>query len=476
MPLKVPYNHTNPQDEIIAKPKPPTVAQWHKAGMTAPSEEYLTPADRAKPTTPTGKSTIVPTAPTYSAPKTSGGIIPTTTNSQPTTAGIVPTTTEVGGVTEPAPAPVEQGPSIQDLINQMNESIRQSRYAALDKARDAALSNLTEQEAGIKPRYYDARNQAAAQSDVGALNFAQYMAGRGIKGNAGGMPEIYRNSALQGRIGTLSQQEQAAYDTIARDRTGVQNAYESDRVAATADIDAQGLQAYINQMNADRAFGLQEGGLTGAYKGAPTLEAQNMQFNQGVAEAGLTGQYQGAPTMAYQQMQADNDYRNRTFDENVRQFNANYGLDLKKISLQGANQAIDAAYKRGQLSLAQARQALDESQFIEQQKMNNFEIDQANLKANTVDPAAGTIAGTFSPSNIYSDANSMKLDGKTDIYGDFSRTNTDTQVIDYVMKSGMSDADIAATLSRLGYTNSDIDAYERAMAPAYTGNFQSLNR
>jgi hypothetical protein len=44
------------------------------------------------------------------------------------------------------------------------------------------------------------------------------------------------------------------------------------------------------------------------------------------------------------------------------------------------------------------------------------------------------------------------------------------------MKSGMSDADIAATLSRLGYTNSDIDAYERAMAPAYTGNFQSLNR
>jgi hypothetical protein len=340
-----------------------------------------------------------------SAPKPSGGIIPTTTNSvtspvQPTNPsnfprpgdsnssnfprpGDPPKTTITQTDPAPAPAPVvDQGPSIQDLINQMNESIRQSRIAALAKARDAALQNLAEQESAIKPRYYDARNQAAAQSDVGALNFAQYMAGRGIKGAAAGMPEIYRNAALQGNIGALNRQEQAEYDWIARNRAGIQNAYEQDVAAANADIDAQGLQAFINQMNADRAFGLQEAGVTGTYKGTPTLEAQNLKFNQGIAEAGVTGMYNGQPTFAYQQWQSDVDYRNRTFDENVRQFNMNYGLDLKRISLQQAQNAIDAAYKRGQLSLAQARQALDEAEFIERQKQNEWERQQAELKLN----------------------------------------------------------------------------------------------
>jgi polyhydroxyalkanoate synthesis regulator phasin len=375
--------------------KKPTPAQWHKAGMTAPEEEYLPPSARATPTAPKpAQSTpTTPTTPKPSAPKTTG-IIPTTTNSitnpvQPTTAPTImqnnfprpgePTVSATETVTEPV---VEQGPSIQDLINQMNESIRQSRIAALAKARDAALQNLAEQESAIKPRYYDARNQAAAQSDVGALNFAQYMAGRGIKGAAAGMPEIYRNAALQGNIGALNRQEQAEYDWIARNRAGIQNAYEQDVAAANADIDAQGLQAFINQMNADRAFGLQEAGVTGTYKGTPTLDAQNLKFNQGIAEAGVTGMYNGQPTFAYQQWQSDVDYRNRTFDENVRQFNMNYGLDLKRISLQQAQNAIDAAYKRGQLSLAQARQALDEAEFIERQKQNEWERQQAELKLN----------------------------------------------------------------------------------------------
>ena len=89
---------------------------------------------------------------------------------------------------------------------------------------------------------------------------------------------------MQGNIGALDRQEQSAIDAIARDRTGVLNSYEQDVVSANADIDAQGLQAYIDQMNADRTFGLQEGGLTGTYNGAPTLQAQQYEFERGISE------------------------------------------------------------------------------------------------------------------------------------------------------------------------------------------------
>ena len=42
-------------------------------------------------------------------------------------------------------------------------------------------------------------------------------------------------------------------------------------------LDAQGLQAYIDQMNADKLFSLNEAGITGKYGGEPTLAGQEFQ-------------------------------------------------------------------------------------------------------------------------------------------------------------------------------------------------------
>ena len=53
--------------------------------------------------------------------------------------------------------------------------------ASLDKMYDAQLEAIAEEEAGVRPRYYDKRNRIQGQSDVNALNFAEYMAGRGIR-------------------------------------------------------------------------------------------------------------------------------------------------------------------------------------------------------------------------------------------------------------------------------------------------------
>ncbi len=164
------------------------------------------------------------------------------------------------------PTPQPQIPQPQmydpmDYINELKEAQRASRIASLDKARESALSSLDTEKANVAPTYYDKRNQAAAASDVGAMNFAQYMAARGIKGPAGAMPEIYRQAGLQGQIGALDRQEAGEMSAIERQRSNVESGYASDVAAAEADVEAQAMQAAINQINADRAYQLQQAAL-----------------------------------------------------------------------------------------------------------------------------------------------------------------------------------------------------------------------
>ena len=143
------------------------------------------------------------------------------------------------------------------MISGLAEAQRAARIAALDKAKGQALAALDTEKDTIAPIYYDKRNQAAAQSDVGAMNFAQYMAARGIKGAAGAMPEIYRNASLQGQLGALDRQEGAQLGAIERQRSNIESGYASDVAAANAAIEAQAMQANLDQYNADRAYQMQ---------------------------------------------------------------------------------------------------------------------------------------------------------------------------------------------------------------------------
>lgn len=177
---------------------------------------------------------------------------------------------------------------IERKQRELAEAQRQSRIAALGKAKESALSSLQSEEAALKPYYYDLRNRAAAQSDIAAKNFAEYMAAQGIRGSAAGLPEIYRQSALQGQLGTLSKQEAADIADIARRRSGIESAYESDVAAAMADIDAQTLQNYIDNMRiiqTQRIADLAAQGKTST--GELTLEGREAQQNELAQQAAL---------------------------------------------------------------------------------------------------------------------------------------------------------------------------------------------
>jgi hypothetical protein len=164
---------------------------------------------------------------------------------------------------------------------------RQSRIAALQKAKESALSGLEAEKATIDPYYYERRNEAAAQKDISDLNFAQYMASRGIKGAASGASQMYSNAALQAQIGKLAQQQAAEYADIARRRSGIESAYEFDVSKAMADIDSQTMQAYIDAMKTvqqQRIADLAAQGLTST--GQLTLagrEAQNAELERRAA-------------------------------------------------------------------------------------------------------------------------------------------------------------------------------------------------
>lgn len=145
-----------------------------------------------------------------------------------------------------------------EYVNQLRDAQRRSRISALDKAKSTALSALDTEKAAVAPTYYDKRNAAAANSEVGAMNFAQFMAARGIKGAAGAMPEIYRNAGLQGQIGALDRQEASELGAIERQRANIESGYASDVAAADADVEAQAMQSMIDQYNANRTYALQQ--------------------------------------------------------------------------------------------------------------------------------------------------------------------------------------------------------------------------
>jgi hypothetical protein len=200
----------------------------------------------------------------------------------------------------PAAPPVDPNAEMQKYMQQLADAKKASTIAGLDTARNNSLSSLDTEQAGIAPQYYDKRNQAAGASDVGKMNFAQFMAGRGIKGSAGAMPEIYANAGLQQQLGNLNQQEQAQNDTIARSRTGIQNNYQSDVASANADSQTTMLQGYIDQMRADRAQTVADNALMGkTSRGQTTLAGQQSEQTMLANKASVDAQAHYENIQAY---------------------------------------------------------------------------------------------------------------------------------------------------------------------------------
>jgi hypothetical protein len=229
-----------------------------------------------------------------------------------------------------------------EYIEQLKTAKRQSLLAALDKARTAALGSLETEKANVAPTYYDARNRAAAASDVGAMNFAQYMAARGIKGAAGAMPEIYRQAGLQGQIGALDRAEANALANIERQRSNIESGYASDVAAAEADVESQAMQALIDQWNANRQYELQKATLTGSLGDQRTL-------------AGLAYDWSRSPSNPAVQAQILAN-KKAALDIAYQEIINSYLPETEKLKAQELKQKVEAGQYDADIALAQLNQ------------------------------------------------------------------------------------------------------------------------
>jgi hypothetical protein len=181
------------------------------------------------------------------------------------------------------------------LIDQLTKAQRDAQIAALAKSRDQALSNLSAERSAIQPKYYDARNQAAAGSQQQARNFAEFMAARGgVRSGANAQASLMNNMTLQGNLGALGRQEAQAYTDIERRQTDALNDYANNVAGAEANIQSNRLNLllgdyYKAQERGDRLKQLEienefrKAGLTGMFDGQRTLQGQ--QFDRGIYES-----------------------------------------------------------------------------------------------------------------------------------------------------------------------------------------------
>jgi hypothetical protein len=284
-------------------------------------------------------------------------------------------------------------PSYTPDYSALYDAQLEATIEALQKQRDSALSGLDTEKKSLKENYYGKRNQAAAQSDVGALNFAQFMGSRGISGNAGAMPEIYRNAALQGNIGALNQQEVAGNADIESRRSQVNSAYENDVSAATAQAEAQQLQAQIAQQQIDAAN---------------SLEAQRYNTQQATA----------ADVTAYNRLQDTKS----AYANTVGQFGADYQAEINKvandndpsndwqISILGAARAKKIQdQKDAEAAAAAAATKAQQQQFENDLKTKQYNLDVQKTNYDTNRPYSVGGSSGLTPLQQQNNNNNTKI-------------------------------------------------------------------
>ena len=358
--------------------------------------------------------------------------------------------------------------NITDYINEYKEALRKSRIAALDKARQGALSALSSEESTIAPQYAAARQKAVALSDLGAKNFAEYLAKRGLRSSGiASQGQIAQNIALQNVMGELSRGETQARADIARRRSDIEAGYQTDIANIQSDVETSTLPQLIAQLNAERQYALQQAGLTGSLGGTPTLEALKFQYSQqqdalnralqqeqqnferALALRQLTGQEQ--------QRQFENELALKQFNESVRQFeqnftgnqrrwNAQHEFDQRKQTFAERQADIENAVRNRQLSMQEAELQLAYDKFKAENDPNSIDYKYKQAQ----------IAALLNKGSLtYSDYVSMGRDMLDKMYYDsaaqtYVRLYTPEQVKNWVLGLPISTQEKANLLNDLG--------------------------
>ena len=135
----------------------------------------------------------------------------------------------------------------QELQN-LRTAQKNAAMADLQKTKDTSLSNLTAEEAKIRPEYAAQRSTANANNRVAARNFQEYLANTGrANSGIGAQYEMSRQNNLQSGLNAINTAEAQSVADIARRRSDIENAYNTGLASANAQVEANYIQNLLNQ-------------------------------------------------------------------------------------------------------------------------------------------------------------------------------------------------------------------------------------
>jgi len=307
--------------------------------------------------------------------------------------------------TTPAPPPIQQvpvqqvpqQPSVQSNITEMYNSLGQTQVQAL-KQRIAEAKASQQAMINQAPQQY---NPLRAQSEVAKSqqlrSVLEQSANAGDRGGVGRQQALLTQTEGANRLNSIDMQQQNFVDSANAEISRLQSEGNYQEAEILANVKSQELQAAIAQSNQDRQFGLQEAGLTGTYNGNQTLAGQQLglqregqlfdqnmatdtfglnkqgqEFSQGLAtdtfNLNKEGQTfnQGIQTQQMGLQQAQ-------FDQGVKEFEAQFGLNLRQQSFSEAQAAIQNSISRGNLSVSRGNLALSNAKFIADNDPNSLD-------------------------------------------------------------------------------------------------------
>lgn len=141
-------------------------------------------------------------------------------------------------------------------LSNLKKAQQKAQTAELQNVRNQALSNLNAEQAQNTANYAAQRSSANAQNRLSARNFQEYLASTGrANSGLGAQANMQYNNNLNTSLNNIYGAENAANADVLRRITDAKNAYSTGLAAANANIEANYIQALMNEK--DKAFNRQ---------------------------------------------------------------------------------------------------------------------------------------------------------------------------------------------------------------------------
>lgn len=144
-----------------------------------------------------------------------------------------------------------------DYLKDMYAQNLEAQLAGLKSSYDQNVADLKAEAEAIPKRYYEARNETAAQNDIAREYFNELAAANGLNSGTAGQAALANSATLQGNLSSISEQEKDALSANALEENKLAIAYENAINQATASGNAALAQAlyqeYVRQEEANLA-------------------------------------------------------------------------------------------------------------------------------------------------------------------------------------------------------------------------------